>query len=213
VFPAGAQAALVDLAELRAQPAAWIGQRISCVAQLAPLSGSFESLETGFDALHWRRFAFWSEGQRPWRAADFGDPAPYLFAPVGSTPALQLEAAGDYSAVRLIGSVEAVCLGEPWVRIEALEVLPQAIGAGAVLHASRAFDLLEQGQRRLALAELERALAAPLPEAAQLELVAELEALKADLVQRPEQGPPAPRPGYQGEVWRLELVSPRTEPR
>jgi hypothetical protein len=166
-------------------------------------------LETGFDPQLWQRFPCWSNEQRPWRAADFADPAPFLFARRGSAAQLLLSSTGPHRAFELIGQVRAVRLGEPWIAVEAARPLPESIGAGAVLHASRGFELLGIGQRRLALAELERALAAPLPERPRAELEAVIEALREDLRRVPESGPPAPRPGFRGELWRLELVSPR----
>jgi hypothetical protein len=200
----------VDLEALRACPSRFVGRRVVLRVQRGEAGNEPQpALETGFDPQVWQRFACWSSEQRPWRAQDFADPAPYLFARRGSAAELLLSSAGPHRAFELVGQVRAVRLGEPWIAVEAARPLPESIGAGAVLHASRGFELLAIGQRRLALAELERALAAPLPERPRAELEAAIEALREDLRVRPESGPPAPRPGFEGELWRLELVSPR----
>lgn len=207
---AGSDVEAVDLAALRASPSLRVGQRVLLRVQRGPAaSAAHPALETGFDPAVWQRFPCWSSAQRPWRADHFADPAPYLFARRGSTAALLLESGGLHRAFELVGTVRAVRLGEPWIAVESARPLPESIGAGAVLHASRGFELLAAGQRRLALAELERALAAPLPEQPKAELERLIAGLEQDLRLRPETGPPAPRPGLGGEVWRLQLVSPR----
>lgn len=201
---------LVDLAALRASPSRYAGRRVLLRVQRGPaVSAPHPALETGFDPAIWQRFPCWSSAQRPWRSDHFADPAPYLFARRGSAAALLLESGGMHRAFELIGTVRAVRLGEPWLAVESARPLPETIGAGAVLHASRGFELLAAGQRRLALAEFERAIAAPLPEQPKAELQALIAGLERDLSQRPESGPPAPRPGLSGELWRLQLVSPR----
>ena len=169
--PAAAPVALVaqeppvaELSDLRAHPLRWRGRTARVVVQLGPERTSWEPGLTRFDQRRFRAWAAWSDDARLWHADQHADPLPGLYVRRDADAARTLAAAGAYTRLELDLVLRAVSGGEAWIEVTAARRLPRAVGEGTLIHAGRARAFLAEGQPAAAAAELERALAAPLPD-------------------------------------------------
>jgi len=160
----------VELDRLRTECGAWAGRTVRFTLQLEGTVPSWNPYLTRFGTASHVAWRAWSGGQLPWRREDYEDPAPRLFAARGSEPARAIAHAVRFERFEAVGVVRAVFLDEPWIEVLELEPLGESIGAGTVLHASRALRLIGDGQWDLARSELDRARVPDLPEHALAEL-------------------------------------------
>jgi hypothetical protein len=92
--------------------------------------------------------------------------------------------APKYARFEVVARVRQVFLGRPWIEIESAQRLVPEIGEGALLHASRALQLIEGEQWQLASDDLDRALIGNLPEPARAELLRLRDGCKAHSTKR-----------------------------
>jgi hypothetical protein len=167
------------LEALRAHPARWLGREVELVLQLRAENAPCDPLRTRFSPSSWRGFSAWSDAQLPWERAAWDDPARRLFVRRGGALAAYFDRVRPHDRLRVRAVVREVLLGEPWIEVLTATRLESAIGEGAILHATRARRFQEEGKHDLALEQLERALASPLPDHARAELLAWREAWTA----------------------------------
>ena len=94
-----------------------------------------------------------------------------LFVRRGSDAAKVFEHAPKYARFEIVGRVRQVFLGMPWIEIDSAQRLAAEIGEGALLHASRALQLIAGEQWQMASDDLDRALIGNLPQQARTELL------------------------------------------
>jgi hypothetical protein len=154
----------VELSELRQLPSRSLEIPFRATVVVQGVDRAWDPLLTRFDGATWLRLEAWSDDAALWERAPFGDPAPYLFARRGTEAARALLAASPYDRIEVEGAVRQVFAGEPWIEIWAVHRKGVALTEATVFHAARAERLEREGSLDLARSEIERALAAPMPE-------------------------------------------------
>jgi hypothetical protein len=171
----GGEPLATDLRLVRAQPGAWLGRRVDLVLQMKARVETWNPYATRFGPGDWLAFEAWDDAELPWEPAVFANPHARLFVRRGGEVERRLRAARPHDRLRASALVREVFLDEPWIEVEALLPIEGSIGPGTLVHVGRALDFQGKGQWELALAEIERARSAPLPQHA-LDSLAELAA-------------------------------------
>lgn len=205
----GAQRPAVVDAELSAivrRPWTWQGQPLRFEVVLDAADLPFQPWLSSFGPRDWSAISAWSDDAELWKSEVHAAPFARLFIDRGAADLGALRHAHRYERFRCWGVVREIHLGQPWIEVVRAEPLLDDVPSGAVLHASRAVELWSQGQRHLAVNEIERAQLAPLPEAHALRL-SDLEARwRSDLERQPFV--PGLRHGRPAEttVYHLDLT-------
>ncbi len=170
--PSSPRLAPIDakLSEIRASPLGWLSKRVRIDIQLDRTAPSPAQALGAFSGPNWTALHAWPDEVFTWYPAVYRDPAPYLFVPAGSALAESLAETPRFTRLRVVAVVRELFLGEPWLEVETIEELEGFVNEGSILHVGRAIDLLREGSVAMALDQLERAHAAPLPEHARGEL-------------------------------------------
>jgi hypothetical protein len=170
---------LVELGALRADGLRWLGRRARVVVQLDARVPTWDAWVSHFHPAAWTRVSVWGDEQFLWQRDEWSRPWSQIYARSDGAAAALLASASRFRRFELEIDVREHLLGE--ARLEVLHATPlsESVGEGAILHASRALDLLDRGQIDLARSEFERAQAGRLPEHARAEL-ARLQAFCGD---------------------------------
>lgn len=200
------------LTELRSEPSRSIGQTVAFVVQIASVGEPWTPYPTRFGPRDWTRVEGWSDEQHVWERESYFDSTPYLFVAKHTVPEWQLSRARAHERWWVTGRVVQVFAGEPWIEIRTAERLHEHVAEGSVLHASRAEALWKRGQRALALAEIERAMAGPLPGHALAVLEAKWRRWSVRYRSEPEPSSIQPIPGTQ-TVYHMSLGPQNLPPR
>jgi len=158
------------LAELRAEPAAFVGRTVRFTLQLDRELDAWQPFLTRFGPGDFAAYRAWPDEAFLWERKAFDDTTSRVFARRGTAPELVLGGGRSYDRFAVTAVVRDVFLGEPWLEVTDARRLTEAVGEGAILHASRGLELFAQGNRELARDQLERARAGMLPEHARAEL-------------------------------------------
>jgi hypothetical protein len=165
----------VALETVLEEPAAWLGRGVRFTFQFHSAPASWNPYLTRFGTRDFVSAVAWSDEQLLWEVDEHEHPRALVFARRGSASGETLQKAPVYGRYEAVGRVVQVFMGHPWIEVSALERLPEEIGEGAILHATRALRSMDQGEWKLALEDLVRAEASNLPPRAR----AELERLRA----------------------------------
>ena len=161
---------VVGLSELRAHPTLWLGREARFVLQFDAPRKDRDAPFGGMDSsTHWA-FRAWGDEQPLWDAEEFADPGTRLFVRLGSPAEMRLRVARRFERFEAHGRVRQVLAGEPWIEIDTVHRLSEAVGEGSLIHATRALRLVEEGHWFLAADQFDRSLAARLPQPARVEL-------------------------------------------
>lgn len=169
-----------QLSDLRRLPSRALGVPFHLTAVVNGVGGPWEPYFTRFDAANWTRVALWSDEARLWEPGPFADPVRHVFARRGSAAERRLRELAPYARIEIRGVVREVAAGEPWIEIWSVRDAGPGLTEAAVFHAARALRLEAQGPLPLARSELDKALAAPLPDHHRAALVEVAERLTAD---------------------------------
>jgi hypothetical protein len=195
-----------ELSAIVNRPWSWMAQPVHFEMVLEGADVPFQPWLSSFGPRDWAALSAWSDDADLWNAKVHATPFARLFIDRGAADLGALLHAHRYERFSCWGVVREVHLGQPWIEVVRAEPLLDDVPSGAVLHASRAVDLWGQGQRQLAVSELERAQLAPLP-AAHASRLSGLEAQwRLDLERQPFL--PGLRHGRPAEstVYRLDLT-------
>jgi hypothetical protein len=162
--------ASVTLETLLDEPTDWLGRTVRFSFQFHSAPPSWNPYLTRFGAADYVAAIAWCDDQLLWDEDEFGDPRALLFARRGMDVGDALARGTQYARYEAVGVVSQVFLGHPWIEVARLERLPEEVGEGAILHATRALRSMEQGEWRLALQDIARAEASNLPPPARAEL-------------------------------------------
>lgn len=163
-------AARVELSAVAADPSPWLGHTVAFAVQLDAELETWSPWTTRFGLAEHVGFRAWADEQRPWLRADFEGPVGRLFARRDGEPARALRAGQRFARFEVTARVAQVLGGQAWLEVVAVRPLPRSLTEGTLIHASRAVALMDEEQWGLALEDLERALAASMPERARAEL-------------------------------------------
>jgi len=155
--------ATVPLETVLDKPAAWLGRTVRFTFQYHSAPESWNPYLTRFGTRDYVAAIAWCDDQILWDVDEFDNPRALLFARRGTEVGAALEGARVYGRYEAVGRVTQVFLDHPWIEIVHLERLPEEIGEGAILHATRALRSMDRGEWRLALQDITRAEASSLP--------------------------------------------------
>lgn len=162
--------ASVTLETLLDEPAAWLGRTVRFSFQFHSAPPSWNPYLTRFGPEDHVAAIGWCDEQLLWDVAEFESPRALLFARRGTEVGEALARGTRFARYEAVGLVSQVFLDHPWIEVARLERLPEEVGEGAILHATRALRSMEQGEWRLALQDIARAEASNLPPSARAEL-------------------------------------------
>jgi len=150
--------------QLEHEPGSFVGRELRLVLQFHSLEESWNPFLTRFSPADYVAVRGWTDAQLPWLQGDF-ERRPVRVFSRRSELALDhfFRIARPHERIAVVGVVREVFAGQPWFEVTSAEILPRSIPEGSVLHVIRALDFEQKHAFRLALGELERASAAPLP--------------------------------------------------
>ncbi|HED64327.1 MAG TPA: hypothetical protein ENJ09_02110 [Planctomycetes bacterium] len=170
-----AEPADVLLSTLRSDPNRYLGEPVRFVLQF---QGEIDAWNPGlgrFGPGDWVHLAGWSDDRFPWDPEVWEHPVSHVFCRRGSPIASLMAEARPLERFRITGVVREVFFDDPWIECTSIEPLFEMIGEGTLLHVERAIEFARQEKWELARQQYERALAAPLPDAARAELEERME--------------------------------------
>ncbi len=163
--------ALVAWADLERAPGKTLGESCRVFVQFQSLEESWNPYLTRFGPQDFVALRGWADEQRPWLQADYENPGVRVFIPRGSAAETLLRLARPHERYEFVLAVREHCAGELWCEVLSARRLSKEIPEGSVLIVARALLLIEREVWELAVSELDRALAAPLPEVARAEVL------------------------------------------
>ena len=150
----------VSLHELLGKPGAWRQRSVELTVTFESVTEPGKAYHTRFDGSHHLALAVWDGDAALWEEAVYDRPFKRLFVPRDSEAAGRMAEAPRYSRWRVRARVEAVLRGEPWLEVQSVEPLPEALTEGALIRIVKGRML--SGLRRHAAAVVEfRAADAP----------------------------------------------------
>lgn len=170
-----------ELGLVRASPESFFGKTIEFTVQVREAPAAWNPYLTRFGPVDYRALSVWTDEQALWLQEEFENPFGLVFVRRGAPAETAFAAAKPYQRLRLRGKVRECFLGRAWIEVEGAERLEGELGEGAILHASRAVQLMAGSQWSLALADLDRALVGGLPEHVHAALFELREACAAEL--------------------------------
>ncbi len=166
----GEDLSYVSLASIAAQPLSHLGTRFETVIQVHSRPEAWNPLLTRFGAGDYLGLRSWADEQLLWDQEQYDDPAGLVFVRRGTPAAETLAGAERYARFRVQARVAQVFAGRAWIEVHSAQRLPDAMTDGAVLHATRALQLLASGEWALALEDIARAMDSWPPPVAREEL-------------------------------------------
>lgn len=160
----------IEAGDLWAHPGRYLGKEVRFKLRFKGWLADWNPFMTRFGPAEYRALSGWGEREFPWVRERFEAPRVRVFLRRGEAAEWALEDAQRYDSFEIVGRVRAAFAGEPWVDVTGVVPVLLTIPEGTVLHASRALGLIESGHFDRAGEDLERALAAPLPDVARTEL-------------------------------------------
>ena len=154
----------VEWEEVVQVPDGRLGETVQVYVQAHSRPETWEPFLTRFSPEGYVCLRAWSDAQLPWLEEQFGAPKAIVFARKGSPWAEVLEQATPHQRLALAVVPRAFQAGHLWVEVVGAHRAHRQLTEGAVLHVEKALALLEREAPALAREQLERALAAPLPE-------------------------------------------------
>lgn len=169
----------VALGKLGAEGPLWLGRRVRFILQLKGERASWNPYLTRFGTRDWASFEGWPDERFLWEESAYDAPFTRLFVDRASALVELLRGAEIYRRFQVVAAVREVFLGEPWLEVLELEPLTEFVAEGTLIAVGRAEELAERGEIALALDQLERAKAAPLPAHALAELERRIAEIRA----------------------------------
>ncbi|MCP3914012.1 MAG: hypothetical protein GY711_00470 [bacterium] len=160
--------------ELAHDPEAFLGQEVRLFLQHHSERETWNPYMTRFADHTFRALNGWSDAQRLWVQEDFDAPVARVFVRRGSEADRVLHGVARHRRSMLTVVVREVFVGRPWIEVTHAHVMKSHVPEGTILHAIRAFELVEKKALLRAKDEFTRALAAPLPVAVARDLEAAL---------------------------------------
>ncbi len=177
---------LTPLGLVQSAPSSFLGKTIDVVVEVQAEAPTWNPYVTRFGTDDFRALSVWTDEQELWDAQAFRSPFGLVFARRGGDAERLFADAKPYQRIQLHAVVREVFLGRAWIEATDARRLPDEVGEGAVLHASRAVDLMGQKQWKLAIEDFDRALASNLPERARDQLAKLRETCLAESTKKPQ---------------------------
>lgn len=150
--------------ELVEIPDGRLGELVRLHVQAHSQPETWEPFLTRFSPGEYVALRAWTDQQLPWYREEYDHPRAVVFARRGTPAARRLLAAPRHQRLALGCIPRAYQAGMLWVEVVGACRSQRQIPEGSVLHVEKALRLIEREAPGLAREQLERALAAPLPE-------------------------------------------------
>jgi hypothetical protein len=168
--PAPEEIPLLAWSNLADRPCRWLGRNVRVRVQVQAHPADWNPYLTRFGTGQFEALQGWADEQFPWVKTDFDAPQVRVFVRKGGAAARAVAGAKTYARFEMTGVVREVFLDLPWIEIVDARPMNDVVTEATVIHAARAVDLMNEHAWRLARLELDQALAAPLPDAASIEI-------------------------------------------
>ena len=175
---------LVASEEIWSRPGDFLGGEVRFVVQHASWPEAWNPMATRFGAGDYKAWRAWGDDQLLWRADDYQRPRASIFVRRGGAAEWALEGIERYARYEVVGRVEAVLAGRPWIEVVGVRPLSEQVGDGSLVHARRGLVAFEDRHWQRAADEFQRALSSPVPPPARREL-RRLRALCVDRLENP----------------------------
>lgn len=152
-----------SLGALAESPAAKLGETVTVKAQFQGELEDWEPYLSRYCPEDHRAFVLWGDEQWLWIEEEYEAPMAVLFVRRGTLAEATLGAARPHDRFELDVTVAELHAGRAWIEATRAVLTPEQTPEGTVLHTIRALDMIEREGWRLALSELDRALAPNLP--------------------------------------------------
>lgn len=160
----------VSSARLWERPGDRAGEEVRFVVQHAAWLEVWNPMVTRFGAGEYRAWQAWGDDQLLWDPVEYEAPRVVVFVRRGGAAEWALESLSRYDRYEVIGRVEAVFAGRPWIEVLGVRPLTEQVGDGSLVHARRGLEAYAMRRWNRASDEFERALASPVPPIARDEL-------------------------------------------
>lgn len=154
---------LVAWGTLQDAPEVHLGATCRMYIQFHSLEEDWNPYQTRFGPEDYLAVRGWNDEQRLWIAEEFDRPAARVFVPRGGRLERLLGRVKVNDRIVLRCIVRTAHLGRPWVEVVGFQRSRRSVPEGTILHALKAMDLMRREAWALAIDQLDRALAAPLP--------------------------------------------------
>ena len=161
--PVEPQLPVVPHALVAERPLEYVGRELRVALQFHSLEEDWNPFVTRFSPRNYLAVRGWADEQLPWVESEFERLPVRVFVPRGTSLEGFFRIGQRHERILVTGIVREVFAGQPWMEVLAAEATQEAIPEGSVLHVVRALEFESQKAYGLALGELDRALAAPLP--------------------------------------------------
>ena len=170
VAPRCSLGALMDVPEQR------LGETVTVVAQFRREIEEWNPFLSRFTPADHRCVEVWGDEQWLWIAEEYDAPMARLHVRRGTAAEAVLASSRPHDRIELELVVRELLAGSPWIEVTYAARTEQQTPEGTVLHAIRAHEMIEREGWRIAISELDRALAPDLPG----QVRRELESIRAD---------------------------------
>ena len=170
VAPRCSLGALMDVPEQR------LGETVTVVAQFRQEIEDWNPFLSRFTPADHRCVEVWGDEQWLWIAEEYDAPMARLHVRRGTAAEAVLSSSRPHDRIELELVVRELLAGSPWIEVTYAARTEQQTPEGTVLHAIRALEMIEREGWRIAISELDRALAPDLPG----HVRRELESIRAD---------------------------------
>ncbi|HET6203115.1 MAG TPA: hypothetical protein VFI25_09985 [Planctomycetota bacterium] len=162
------------LAELRENPEAYRGVRVTLMLQMHERGQFWNPFFTRFAPENYVNFSAWGDEQRLWVASEYESDFPLLFVERRSEMARTILAAATYQRFQATAIVRDTFRGMPWIEVTKLSSLSDRITRGTLVHGARGRKWMDARKWTLAANEFDRAITDDLPDAARVGLLKDL---------------------------------------
>ncbi|MEE2940116.1 MAG: hypothetical protein VX460_07020 [Planctomycetota bacterium] len=152
-----------SLGALMGAPEQRLGEAVTVVAQLHQEIEDWDPFLSRFTPVDHRCVEVWSDEQRLWIAEEYDAPMARLHVRRGTAAEAVLASSRPHDRLELEVVVRELLAGSSWIEVTHAARTEQQTPEGTVLHAIRALEMIEREGWRIAISELDRALAPDLP--------------------------------------------------
>ena len=171
----------VALEALRKDPDRWLGLRVKLTVAWGEEKPFGNPYFTRFNSLQHVRFAARSGTSPLWEPQVYSSEFSHLFVAKDSPHLTALRGAKRNELVGLTVVVRDAFRGVPWCEVVGAKLSRTWTPEGTLIAVARARKLLSEGQRPLALDQLQQAMVEPLPRFEKVALLKEIAALQAEI--------------------------------
>lgn len=179
-----AKTPVVSLEQLRKDPDSYLGLRLKLSVVIGGEKEIVNPYFTRFNSTDYIRFSVRSASAPLWNPEILQNEFSHVFLRKDSALLPALRDAKKNELAELTVIVRDSFRSLPWVEIVGAVMTGEWTPEGTLISVARARKLLEEGQRHLAIDQLQQAIVDPLPKAGKVSLLKEIAAIQGDLLEK-----------------------------